>query len=194
MDKTNPYQLFAEVFQAAIDAGIPEPNAMALATATPDGRPSLRMVLLKGFDESGFVFYTNLESRKARELRTNPYAALCFHWKPIGKQVRIEGRTELVSDREADEYFASRQRGSQLGAWSSSQSSPLSSREELLRRVYDTEQRFAGIDVPRPPFWSGFRLIADRIEFWTSGDSRLHDRLLFEHAAGDSWKTTKLYP
>jgi pyridoxamine 5'-phosphate oxidase len=194
MDKVNPYQLFAEVFQQAVDAGIPEPNAMALATSTPDGRPSVRMVLLKGFDEAGFVFYTNLESRKARDLRANPHAALCFHWKAIGKQIRIEGRTEQVSDLEADEYFATRARGSQLGAWSSMQSSPLESRDELLQRVQETEARFAGTDIVRPPFWSGFRVIPDRIEFWTNGEFRLHDRLVFERELEGAWRVVRLYP
>lgn len=194
MEQANPFILFDEVFRQAADAGIPEPNAMALATATPDARPSIRMVLLKGFDESGFVFYTNLESRKARELRANPYAALCFHWKEIGKQIRIEGRAEQVSDSEADEYFASRPRGSQLGAWSSLQSAPLSSREELLERVRQIEERFSGSEVPRPSFWSGFRLVPDRIEFWTNGEFRLHDRLLFERDTNGGWRTMKLYP
>ena len=194
MQYSNPYQLFAEIFDEALRANIPEPNAMALATVAADRRPSVRMVLLKGYDDHGFVFYTNLESRKARELRETPYAALCFFWQKIGRQVRVEGRIEPVSDAEADEYFASRARGSQIGAWASAQSSVLESREELLQHVRETEERFAGSDVPRPSFWSGFRLIPDRIEFWTAGEFRLHDRLLFERDGDGAWRTGRLYP
>jgi pyridoxamine 5'-phosphate oxidase len=194
MQHTNPYQLFAELFDEAVKANIPEPNAMALATVAADRRPSLRMVLLKGFDEQGFVFYTNLESRKARELRETPYAALCFFWQQIGRQVRIEGRVEQVSDAEADEYFASRARGSQIGAWASAQSTQLTSRDELLQRVQQVEERFAESEVVRPPFWSGFRLIPDRIEFWTVGEFRLHDRLVYEREGNDEWQTSRLYP
>jgi pyridoxamine 5'-phosphate oxidase len=194
MDRIDPIHMFAEVFQQAIDAGIPEPNAMALATSTPDGLPSVRMVLLKGFDESGFVFYTNLESRKGHELRANPHAALCFHWKELGKQVRIEGPTTPVSDAEADEYFASRTRGSQLGSWSSKQSAPLTSRDELLERVRETEERFKGMTVTRPPYWSGFRVSPTRIEFWTSGEFRLHDRLVFERVEGGGWGGRRVFP
>lgn len=194
MQHANPYQLFAELFDEAVKANIPEPNAMALATVAANRRPSLRMVLLKGFDEQGFVFYTNLESRKARELRETPYAALCFFWQQIGRQVRIEGRVEQVSDAEADEYFASRARGSQIGAWASAQSSQLTSRDELLQRVQQVEERFAESEVVRPPFWSGFRLIPDRIEFWTAGEFRLHDRLVYEREGNNEWQTSRLYP
>jgi len=195
MTAANPYQLFAQIFQQAADAGIVEPNAMALATADADGRPSVRMVLLKGFDEEGFVFYTNLESRKAREITANPHAALCFYWQPIGRQVRVEGRVEPVTDAEADDYFASRARGSQIGAWSSEQSRTLDSREELLSRVRANEERFADAIPPRPPFWSGFRIVPHRIEFWTAGEFRLHDRLVFERQGeGGDWSTRTLYP
>lgn len=194
MTHDNPFELFAEVFRQAAEAGIPEPDAMALATADAEGHPSVRMVLLKGYDEHGFIFYTNLESRKAHELAVNPWAALCFHWQPLGRQVRIEGRVEPVSDSEADEYFSSRARGSQLGAWASRQSRELASREELLEELRATEERFAGQSVPRPPFWSGFRLIPHRIEFWTAGEFRLHDRLIFLRDDGGEWRTQKLYP
>lgn len=193
MEPANPYRLFAEVFAQAAEAGIPEPNSMALATATPDGAPSVRIVLLKGFDEQGFVFYTNLESRKGRELIANPQAALCFFWQPIGRQVRIEGTVQRVSDAEADAYFASRPRGSQVGAWASQQSRELTSREDLLERVRSVEQQYAGSAIPRPPHWSGFRLSPARIEFWTAGEFRLHDRLVFERVDG-GWTPRHLDP
>lgn len=194
MTQENPFTLFAEIFAQASGAGIVEPNAMALATADSAGHPSVRMVLLKGFDDDGFVFFTNLESRKARELQANPHAALCFYWQPIGRQVRIEGPITPVSDAEADEYFASRARGSQIGAWASRQSTELSGREELLEKVRQTEARFEGTDVPRPPFWSGFRLRPSRIEFWTAGEFRLHDRLIFDRQENEEWKITRFYP
>jgi pyridoxamine 5'-phosphate oxidase len=194
MTQENPFTLFAAAFQQAAEAGIVEPNAMALATADESGHPSVRMVLLKGFDDDGFVFYTNLESRKARELRANPHAALCFYWQPIGRQIRIEGPITPVSDAEADEYFASRARGSQIGAWASKQSTELSSREELLEKVRQTEARFEGESVPRPPFWSGFRLRPQRIEFWTAGEFRLHDRLIFDRKEDGGWDVKRFYP
>lgn len=194
MTHGNPFQMFGEIFRQAAESGIIESNAMALATADSAGRPSVRMVLLKGFDENGFVFFTNLESRKARDLEANPQAALCFYWQPTGRQVRIEGPVKPVNIEEADEYFASRARGSQIGAWASRQSTELSSREELLERVRETEERFEGAEVPRPPFWSGFRLIPSRIEFWTAGEYRLHDRLVFEREEGGEWQVQRLYP
>jgi pyridoxamine 5'-phosphate oxidase len=173
---SSPIPTFADLLERAMQSDILEPTAMALGTADARGRPSVRMVLLKGFDERGFSFYTNLESRKAAELAENPVAALCFHWQPMEVQVRIEGRVEPVSDAEADEYFASRPRGSQVGAWASKQSQPLANREELETRIRETEDRFAGADIPRPPFWSGFRVIPDRIEFWYGKASRLHEK------------------
>ncbi|MEP7220732.1 MAG: pyridoxamine 5'-phosphate oxidase [Bacteroidota bacterium] len=191
---SNPYHLFAEVFAAARDTGMVEPNAMALATADADGCPTVRMVLLKDFDDDGFVFYTNLESRKSRQIQENPNAAICFYWQQIGRQVRAEGSVEPVSDAEADAYFASRAHGSQIGAWSSKQSETLPDREELLERVRATEERFAGAEVPRPPFWSGFRIRPRRIEFWTAGESRLHDRLVYEKEEGTDWRVRRLYP
>jgi pyridoxamine 5'-phosphate oxidase len=192
---TDPFEQFAEWFREA-EAAVPvDPNSMVLSTVGPDGRPSSRVVLLKGFDRDGFVFYGNLESRKFRELRTNPWAALNFHWKPLERQVRIEGRVAQVSDQEADAYFATRPRGSQIGAWASRQSEPLASRAVLEAAVREVEARHAGGEVPRPPYWSGFRLDPDRIEFWKSGDFRLHDREVFRRASRDlPWTVEHLYP
>jgi pyridoxamine 5'-phosphate oxidase len=192
---TDPFEQFAEWFREA-EAAVPvDPNSMVLSTVGPDGRPSSRVVLLKGFDRDGFVFYGNLESRKFRELRTNPWAALNFHWKPLERQVRIEGRVAQVSDQEADAYFATRPRGSQIGAWASRQSEPLASRGVLEAAVREVEARHAGREIPRPPYWSGFRLDPDRIEFWKSGDFRLHDREVFRRASRDvPWTVERLYP
>ena len=192
---TDPFQQFAEWFREA-EAAVPvDPNAMVLSTVGADGRPSSRVVLLKGFDQEGFVFYGNLESRKFRDLRAHPWAALNFHWKPLGKQVRIEGRTTQVSDAEADTYFATRPRGSQVGAWASRQSEPLASREALEAAVREVEARYSGREVPRPPHWSGFRLEPDRIEFWQAREFRLHDRHVFCRAARDAaWTIERLYP
>jgi len=192
---TDPFQQFAEWFGEA-EAAVPvDPNAMVLSTVGADGRPSSRVVLLKGFDREGFLFYGNLESRKFRELRDHPWAALNFHWQPLGKQVRIEGRTTQVSDAEADAYFATRPRGSQVGAWASKQSAPLASRDVLEAAVRGVEARYSGGAVPRPPHWSGFRLEPDRIEFWKAGEFRLHDRHLFRRASRDAaWTVERLYP
>jgi len=173
--------------------GEPNAHAMSLATTTSEGRPSARMVLLKGLDKRGFVFYTNLDSRKSRELFANPHAALCFMWKSLNRQVRIEGIIELVGDDEADAYFASRPRDSQIGAWASDQSQPLASRTELERRVEEFSHRFCNTPVPRPPRWSGFRVIPQRIEFWQERPFRLHDRLLFVRE-GEEWRRERLYP
>jgi pyridoxamine 5'-phosphate oxidase len=191
-----PFARFGEWMQRAMDAGVAEPTAMALATADGEGRPSVRMVLLKGFDEQGFVFYTNLESRKARELSTNPHAALCLFWQPLELQVRIEGPVQPVTDAEADEYYASRARGSRIGAWASRQSRPLPSYAELMGRVQEYEARFTGDDIPRPAFWSGFRLVPRRIEFWQGRPSRLHERERFDRDGGSDggWRVQSLYP
>jgi pyridoxamine 5'-phosphate oxidase len=173
--------------------GEPNAHAMTLATATADGRPSARVVLLKGFDEHGFVFYTNLASRKSTELFANPYAALCFLWKSMNRQVRVEGPVERVADDEADAYFASRPRDSQIGAWASDQSRPLDSRAELERRVAAFSDRFGEGRVPRPATWSGFRVLPRHLEFWQERPFRLHDRLLFIRE-GEGWRRERLFP
>jgi pyridoxamine 5'-phosphate oxidase len=165
----------------------------ALATADRFGRPDARFVLLKGFDEDGFVFYTSFESAKGRDLETNPHAALVFHWHTIGIQVRIRGPVTKVSDAEADAYFASRDRGSQLGAWASRQSSVLANRESLEAAVAEAAQRFENVSVPRPPFWGGYRIAPTSIEFWQNRSDRLHDRWLYERDGG-SWHVVRLYP
>ncbi len=178
----------------AIDRSLlPEPTAMMLATVGDDGQPSLRVVLLKGVDERGFVFYTNYQSRKGRELLAHPKTALCFHWQPLERQVRIEGDAQPVPPEEADAYFATRARLSQIGAWASKQSRPLASDAELDDRVHEMEERFAEATVPRPPHWSGFRVVPTRIEFWRNRAFRLHERLVYEREEG-SWRVTRLYP
>jgi pyridoxamine 5'-phosphate oxidase len=173
--------------------GEPNAHAMILATTTPDGRPSARAVLLKGLNERGYVFYTNLESQKSKELLANPHAALCFLWKSLNRQVRVEGFVELATDGEADAYFASRPRDSQIGAWASDQSQPLASRAELERRVDEFSRRFEEEPVPRPPYWAGFRVVPQRVEFWQEQPSRLHDRILFIRE-GDGWRRERLFP
>jgi pyridoxamine 5'-phosphate oxidase len=188
----DPIDIFKGLFQRAA-ASSAEPDAMVLATIDEDGRPSARFVLLKAVDQRGFVFYTNLDSRKARALRANPHAALCIYWPSIDKQVRIEGSVEPVSDAEADAYFATRPRESQIGAWASAQSAVLSSRADLDARVAAARARFAGGAVSRPPFWSGFRVVPRSIEFWTRDESRLHVREQYERD-GEGWVLTLLYP
>lgn len=193
MPDTDPYRLFAEWFAEAQASEPNDPDAMALATSTPDGRPSVRMVLLKGHGPEGFTFYTNLDSRKGAELAANPRAALLFHWKSLRRQVRVEGQTESVSDADADAYFATRSRDSQLGAWASWQSRPLDARETFEKRYAEVEHRFDGRPVQRPPRWSGFRLKADLFEFWSDRPHRLHERRLFTPER-DGWREGLLYP
>jgi len=189
----DPLDKFAQWLQDA-EANEPSlPNAVSLATATPDGRPSLRMVLLKGVDADGFVFYTNLESRKGDEMSANPCAAMCFHWKSLTRQVRVEGEVASLSDDEADAYFATRDRESKIGAWASQQSRPMEGRFELEREVAKFAVKYAIGEIPRPVFWSGYRLRPVRIEFWSQRSFRLHDRLQFDRV-DDDWQLTRLYP
>jgi pyridoxamine 5'-phosphate oxidase len=190
---SDPFQLFDEWFAEARSSEPNDPESMALATAGADGRPHVRMVLLKGRGPDGFVFYTNEQSAKGEQLRENGRAALLFHWKSLRRQVRIEGAVERVSDADADAYFASRARDSQLGAWASDQSRPLDSRETFENRFEEAKQRFEGTDVPRPPHWGGYRVVPDSIEFWTDRPHRLHERRLFERAVG-GWTEGLLYP
>jgi len=190
---TDPFQLFDEWFAEARTSEPAEPNAMALATADSDGRPSVRIVLMKAHGPDGFVFYTNQRSRKGEELSHNPRAALLFHWKSLRRQVRIEGKISIVSCDEADAYFASRSRDSQLGAWASNQSWSLASRAEFEKRYEDMKAKFEGMDVPRPPHWGGFRVVSETIEFWTDRPHRLHERRLFKRGA-DGWSEGLLYP
>lgn len=189
----DPIELFRAWFDAARESGILLPEAVTLATSTADGMPSARMVLLKGFDAEGFVFFTNYGSQKARELDANPRAALCFHWAVLQRQVRVAGAVARVSQQESADYFATRPRGSQLGAWASRQSEPLVAREDLERRAREVEARFSGADVPLPVFWGGYRLAPTRVEFWQGRTDRLHDRLVFLRE-GDGWSTQRLYP
>ena len=189
----DPISLFDTWFAEARASEPSDSEAMALATIDAAGHPSVRMVLLKGHDARGFVFYTNLDSRKGVELAANPAAALLFHWKSLRRQVRIEGPVEAVSDAEADLYFASRSRDSQLGAWASDQSRPLDRRETFVERVAEVGRRFEGEEVPRPPRWSGFRVTPKAIEFWEDGEHRLHHRRLFTRD-GDRWSEGLLYP
>ena len=190
---TDPFALFDEWFAEARASEINDPEAMAFATADAEGRPSVRIVLLRHVGRDGFGFFTNLDSRKGDELAVNPRGALTIHWKSLRKQVRAEGRVEQVSDAVADEYFASRSRDSRIGSWASDQSRPLESRETFERRVHEMQQRFEGQDVPRPPRWSGFLLVPDTIEFWSDRQHRLHERRLFTRD-GDGWTEGLLYP
>lgn len=188
---------FTQLFDEAAAAGEPDRTAMVIATAGLDARPTARTVLLKSFDARGFVFYTHLDGRKGRELQANPHAALLFHWPRVrqgGVQVRVEGAVEIVNDAEADDYFATRPRGSQLGAWASMQSETLDSRETFEQRMAQVDREFAAREIPRPPRWGGLRVKPERIEFWYGADFRLHERQLYERDRAGAWTRRMLYP
>jgi pyridoxamine 5'-phosphate oxidase len=192
-DTKDPIALFQEWLGEAEAQESLNPNAMALATATPDGRPSVRMVLLKGVDERGFVFYTNAESRKGLELDTNAYASLCFYWKSLRRQVRIDGAVSVVSDQDADAYFDTRDRGARIGAWASTQSRPMEGRFDLEKNIAKYAAKFNVGPVPRPAYWRGYRVSPDAMEFWVERRSRLHDRWVY-HRGDDGWTTERLFP
>ena len=189
----DPLRQFLLWFDEARTAGIEVPESMALATATPGGRPSVRMVLLKLADEAGFSFHTNYDSRKGSELAANPDAALLFYWQPLGRQVRVEGRVERIAEEQSDAYFRSRPLGSRLAAWASPQSRPLADRNELERLYAEAAARYPGESVPRPPYWGGLRLVPAAYEFWQHAANRLHDRIRYERV-GDGWKRERLAP
>ena len=191
---SDPFELLKQWLQEALTAGLLDPNAVALATVSPDGQPSVRAVLLRDLNERGFVFFTNYESRKACDLQHNPKAALLFLWSPLERQVRVEGVVERVSDAESDAYFRTRPRSYQLAAWASPQSQPIPDRAFLERRYQAMAERFAGQEVPRPPFWGGFRLTPERMEFWKGRANRLHDRLLYIRQPDGSWRIQRLAP
>jgi pyridoxamine 5'-phosphate oxidase len=189
----NPIVQFQEWFEKVIDADLHEPNAMIVSTASTDGKPSARTVLLKGYDERGFVFYTNYEGRKANEIEANPMCALLFYWGELERQVRIEGRASRLSGDESDAYFEGRPRGSRLGAWASEQSRPVEDRSVLEERVKALEAQYEGREIPRPPFWGGYRVEPDTIEFWQGREKRLHDRLVYRRDDG-AWRIERLQP
>lgn len=191
-EAVEPFGFFAKWMEDAKHSELNDPNAMSLATATPEGVPSVRIVLCKGYDEKGFKFYTNGESRKGGELRANAHAALCFHWKSRQRQVRVEGKITELPPEDADRYFQRRARMSQIGAWASQQSRPLESREKLMEATAEIEEKFPE-EVPRPPYWTGFLVTPRAVEFWQEGDYRLHDRFVFT-AGADGWKRQRLYP
>jgi pyridoxamine 5'-phosphate oxidase len=189
----DPIQKFKKLYEQIKNSDLQEPAAVILATATPQGKPSARVVLLKKYDNSGFTFFTNLGSRKSHELQNNPFAALCFYWEALLYQVRVEGAVKNVSSEEPHDYFASRPRNSRIGAWASMQSQQLANRDELETRVREYQKKFEGNPVPRPDFWSGFKLTPELIEFWKRGESRLHDRLVYKRSS-NGWDANYLYP
>jgi pyridoxamine 5'-phosphate oxidase len=193
-EAAEPFRLFAAWLEHATKSEPNDPNGLALATVDESGMPDVRMVLLKGFDEHGFVFYTNFESTKGRELLSSMKAAMCFHWKSLRRQVRVRGPVEVVSDEEADAYFKTRPRGSRIGAWASKQSRPLESRFALEKAVAEYTARYAIGEIPRPKHWSGFRLVPWSIEFWHDQPFRLHDRIMFTRTSEGGWEKTRLYP
>jgi pyridoxamine 5'-phosphate oxidase len=193
-EAAEPFRLFAEWLDDAVKSEPNDPNGVALATVDETGMPNVRMVLLKGFDEQGFVFYTNLESIKGREILASMKAAMCFHWKSLRRQVRVRGPVEIVSDAEADAYYATRPRGSRIGAWASKQSRPLESRFALEKAVAEYTARYVIGEIPRPPYWSGFRIVPETIEFWHDRPFRLHDRVMFSRTDAGVWEKTRLYP
>lgn len=190
----DPFKQFESWYNDALKAEFVHPDAFSLATSSADGRPAARMLLLKGFDKKGFVFYTNSGSRKGEELESNPFCTICFWWDKLERQVRIEGRVEKVSDSEADSYFSSRPHGSQIGAWASEQSSVIPDRKYLEKRFNDIEEKYKGREVPRPGYWNGYRLIPDSIEFWQGRPNRLHDRLRYMLLEDGSWAIERLAP
>jgi pyridoxamine 5'-phosphate oxidase len=192
-ESAEPFRLFGAWLEDAATSEPNDPTGVALATVDADGMPDVRMVLLKGFDEQGFVFYTNFESAKGRQILSSMKAAMCFHWKSLRRQVRIRGPVEIVSDAEADAYFTTRPRGSRIGAWASKQSRPLESRFALEKAVANYTARYPVGDIPRPPHWSGFRIVPQTIEFWHDRPFRLHDRIVFTRTDG-GWEKTRLYP
>lgn len=191
---TDPFALFHQWFEEAKSSEPSDPDAACLSTADKEGRPSARMVLVRKADANGFVFFSNETSRKGQQMTANPNAALCYHWKSRGRQVRIEGRVEHTSAQESDAYFSSRHRSSRIGAWASLQSQPLESREALLKRVADIEKKYDGNDVPRPDHWHGFRIVPTRIEFWQEGEFRLHDRFIFTRDTNGAWRVERQHP
>lgn len=193
-EESDPFSLFRAWLEEAGNSEINDPNAMSLATVDPDGLPNVRMVLLKGLDDRGFVFFTNFESAKGQEILASKKAALCFHWKSLRRQVRVRGDVETVSDDEADAYFQSRPRNSRIGAWASKQSRPLESRFALEKAVAEYTAKHLIGEIPRPAYWSGFRIVPSSIEFWHDRPFRLHDRVAFKRDAAAIWSKTRLYP
>lgn len=192
---SEPWELFKTWFDLAVKNELNDANAMSVATVDSDDKPSVRILLLKGYDNSGFTFFTNRQSRKGKQLHAHQAAALCWHWKSLRRQIGAEGHVVHVSDIESDEYFATRPRGSQIGAWASQQSRPLDQRATLEQRVKVLEQEYQGQSIPRPPHWGGYRLIPNRIEFWQDREFRLHDRILYQRSSVDQpWRIERLYP